>query len=56
MLVDLQWMVLEVLMHEQLPLINNNVMSIDTIASVDILRIDVLGHRVWRVPPVLKWS
>ena len=56
MLVDLQWMVLEVLAHEQLPLINNKVMCVDTIARVDILRVDVLGDGVRRVPPVLKRS
>ena len=49
-------MVLKVLAHEQLPLINNKVMCVDTIARVDILRIEVLGDRVRRVPPVLKWS
>ena len=53
---DLQWMVFEVLIHEQLALINNKVMSMDTIASVDVLRVYVLRDRVWRVPPVLKRS
>ena len=55
-LVDLQWMVFEMLVHEQLPLINNKVVCMYTIARVDILRIDVLGDGVRRVPPVLKWS
>ena len=44
------------LVHEQLPLINNKVMCMYTIARVDILRVNVLGDGVRRVPPVLKWS
>ena len=31
-------------------------MCVDTIARVDILRIEVLGDGVRRVPPVLEWS